>query len=101
MTDKNGKEIKTGDTVKITGGYFKNDNGYFCVTHSPGDSNWTGSKHCLKRLNKNGTRSTGKYSIQFWPLSVVVNSFKLGSDARKHNEKNAQIEVIADLREGG
>ena len=29
MTDKNGKEIKTGDIVKIEGGYFKRDNGTF------------------------------------------------------------------------
>lgn len=45
--DKNGKEIKTGDIVKIEGGYFKADNGLFRVEHAPGDPNWLGKDWCL------------------------------------------------------
>ena len=42
MLDKNGVEIKTGDIVEISGAYFKNDNGLYFVTHSPGDPTWSG-----------------------------------------------------------
>lgn len=44
MLDKNGVEIKTGDIVEISGAYFKNDNGLYFVTHSPGDPTWSGRR---------------------------------------------------------
>ena len=67
MTDKNGVEMKTGDLVVITGGYFKADNGYFVVRHSPGDEHWCGRDHGLTRCSKKGKLSTGKYRTAFWP----------------------------------
>ncbi len=60
MIDKNDREIKTGDVVRVTGAYFKNDNGLFLVTESMGDPNWNGSYHSLKPLNKNGSFSRSK-----------------------------------------
>ena len=58
MQDKNGIEIKTGDIVKISGAYFKNDNGLYFVTASPGDPSWCGSSHSLKRISKAGRHDT-------------------------------------------
>ena len=52
MLDKNGVEIKTGDIVEISGAYFKNDNGLYFVTHSPGDPTWSGRDYSLKRISK-------------------------------------------------
>jgi len=72
--DKNGKEIKTGDIVRIEGGYFKSDNGTFIVKHSPGDPNWNGSDYCLTKCNKKGEESNTKYSTAFWPLIVTINN---------------------------
>lgn len=37
MLDKNGVEICTGQVVKVTGAFFKNDNGLYFVDNSPGD----------------------------------------------------------------
>lgn len=92
--DKNGREIKTGDIVKIEGGYFKADNGTFKVMHSPGDENWTGKDWCLYRVNKDGSISNGKYKTAFWPLMVTVSGREKGIIARQHNREHATIEVI-------
>ena len=63
MLDKNGKEIKTGDVVRISGAYFKNDNAIFFVTHSPGDITWSGKYHSLHKISKAGKISKSKYYL--------------------------------------
>lgn len=35
MFDKNGVEIRTGQVVKVTGAFFKNDNGLYFVEKLP------------------------------------------------------------------
>lgn len=95
MIDKNGTEIKKGDKVMITGAYFKNDNGLWRVEHAPGDPDWLGNDYSLRRLNKNGTDSTRKDNIAFWPLCVVVSGYYKRMEAKAHNAAHAQIEVIA------
>ena len=95
MQDKNGREIKTGDVVIVSGGYFKTDNGRFRVEHAPGDEDWLGKKCCLKRIKKDGTDSAGNYTIAFWPLSVAVNGHEKRIAAKKHNAENAQIEIVS------
>lgn len=92
--DKNGKQIKTGDIVKIEGGYFKTDNGLFRVTNTPGDPNWFSKSWCLCRVNKDGTESKSKYRIAFWPLMVTVSNRQKKYEAKQHNAKYATIEVI-------
>lgn len=94
MVDKNGIEIKKGDTVAITGAYFKNDNGLWKVEHAPGDEDWFGSDYSLRKLNKNGTESKGKYNITFWPLIVTCNGYFKRIEAKAHNAQYSQIEVI-------
>lgn len=94
MTDKNGKEMKTGDVVMISGGYFKADNGLFRVKNSPGDDNWLGEFYCLTKLNKNRTESKCKYKTAFWPLFVTVNGYEEGKKAKQHNIENATIEAL-------
>lgn len=94
MEDKNGVEIKNGDLVRITGAYFKNANGLWRVEHAPGDKNWCGHDYCLKRVNKDGTDSKRKDNICFWPIATFVNSAFKRTEARLHNEKYAQIEVL-------
>ena len=86
--------MKKGDIVKVTGGYFKNDNGTYRVEHAPGDDDWSGKDWCLYRLNKNGTLSEGKDHITFWPLIPFVNSYQKRCEARTHNAEHAAIEVI-------
>lgn len=96
--DKNGKEIKTGDTVRIEGGYFKADNGLFRVVHSPGDENWVGKDWCLYRINRDGSESKSKYKTAFWPLMPTVSSCFKRSEARQHNAERATIEVIQGVK---
>ena len=50
MLDKKGVEIRTGQVVKVTGAFFKNDNGLYFVDHSPGDPSWSGSDYSLKKV---------------------------------------------------
>lgn len=98
MLDKNGKEIKTGDIVKIEGGYFKADNGLFVVKNSPGDPSWGGSDYSLRKCNKKGVESIAKYSIAFWPLTVTTNSRDKRITAHAHNKEYATIEVIGRVK---
>ena len=98
MTDKNGKEIKTGDIVKIEGGYFKADNGTFLVKYSPGDPSWLGNDYSLKKCNKKGKESTAKYATAFWPLMITVNNYETRIKARQHNAEHATIEIIGSVK---
>jgi len=94
MTDKNGKQMKTGDTVRVEGGYFKNDNGIFRVIHSPGDADWTGQYYCLKLLKKDGTISETTYNSGSWPIAVYTNSQEKRWAAKRHNAEHATIEIV-------
>lgn len=96
LADKNGIEIKTDDIVIIKNGYFKSDNGLYKVSRSPGDENWTGSYHSLKKMNKNGTMSKSKNNICFWPLMITVSSQEKRIEAKSHNQKYATIEVLGE-----
>ena len=98
MADKNGKEIKTGDIVKIEGGYFKADNGTFLVKNSPSDPNWSGSDYSLRKCNKKGEESEAKYSTAFWPLMVTVSSRDKRIAAIQHNKDHATIEIIGSVK---
>ncbi len=93
MLDKNGVEIKTGQIVEITGAYFKNDNGLYFVTRSPGDPGWCGSDHSLTKISKAGKISKAKYNLCFWPIVSVVSDRWKTAEANAWNKEHAQIEV--------
>ncbi len=93
MNDKNNRPMKTGDVVEITGAYFKNDNGLYFVEHTPGDPNWSGRDHCLRRIKRNGELSTAKDNICFWPISAYVNSRDKRAAANQWNQEHAEIEI--------
>lgn len=93
MNDKNNRTMKTGDVVEITGAYFKNDNGLYFVEHTPGDPNWSGRDHCLRRIKRNGELSTAKDNICFWPISAFVNSRDKRAAANQWNQEHAEIEI--------
>ena len=97
MLDKNGREIKTGDTVKISNAYFKNDNGFYFVDNSAGDASWSGTDHSLKKISRKGKISTAKYNICFWPISVFVSDRTKRAEANEHNRKYAEIEIVDDI----
>ena len=94
MIDKNGKEIKTGDIVQVTGAYFKNDNAIYFVSHSPGDYGWNGEFYSMTRISKRGKISTAKYRLCFWPIAVFVNNHDKNILASKWNKEHAKIEII-------
>lgn len=94
MTDKNGREIKTGMIVQITGAYFANDNGLYFVDNSPGDPTWCGRDHSLKKICKNGRISTAKRNICFWPIGIFISDAWKAAEARRWNKEHAQIEVV-------
>ena len=93
MNDKNNRPMKTGDVVEITGAYFKNDNGLYFVEHTPGDPNWSGRDHCLRRIKRNGELSTAKDNLCFWPISAFVNSRDKRAAANQWNQEHAEIEI--------
>lgn len=94
MLDKNGREIKTGDVVRISGAYFKNDNGFYFVENSAGDPSWCGTDHCLKKISKKGKISVAKYNICFWPIHVCVSDRIKRAEANEWNREHAEIEIV-------
>lgn len=90
MTDRNGKEMKTGDYVIISGAFFKNDNATYIIEHSPGDENWTGRDYSLRKIKKDGS-IVKNYNVAFWPLTVTVNDCRKYREAKAHNDANFRI----------
>lgn len=94
MLDKNGVEIKTGAIVRISGAFFKNDNGLWLVTNSPADPSWCGSDHGLVKISSGGKISTAKYRHGSWPLMVFTNDRFKRAEATAWNNEHAEIEVL-------
>lgn len=99
MTDKNGKQIRTGDIVRISNAYFKNDNGLYYVENSPGDPSWLGKDHCLKKICKSGKISTAKYNICFWPICCFVSDRSKSAEANRWNKEHAEIEIMPPCKD--
>lgn len=93
MLDKNGTEIRMGDIVRVSGGYFKTSNGTFYVSNSDTERTlW------LHRLKKNGEICLpGASSTQNWPLTSYCSDRTKNALAKKHNKEHAQIEVVNDV----
>lgn len=94
MTDKNGVELKTGQVVEITGAFFKNDNGLWLITNTPGDVNWLGSECALVKVSGSGKISTAKYRHGFWPVSVCLSNPAKRHEANAWNAEHAEVEVV-------
>ena len=94
MQDKNGKEMKAGMIVRISGAYFKNDNGLYFVENAPGDPNWTGKDLSLRKIGRTGKISTAKYNICFWPIGVFVSDRAKANEADRWNRAHAEIEAV-------
>lgn len=97
MLDKNGKQIKIGDVVKLEGAYFKNDNGEFIVTHVPGSNNWSGSYCSLTKATKKHQFSKQKYNLSSWPISSVVSDHFKTMYAKAYNKEHATIEIVGNV----
>lgn len=97
MKDINNIEMKTGDIVKIENAYFKNDNGYYFISHSPGDPSWCGKDYSLHKIGKRGKISTAKNNIAFWPLAAFCSDRSKNAAAYEHNAKYATIEIINSI----
>ena len=94
MFDRNGVEIKTGDIVKVEGGFFKKDNGLFVVKNVPGDPSWSGSDISLTKISNGGKISKAKHRTAFFPIFVTVSDYFKRCEAKAWNEEHATIEVV-------
>lgn len=92
MLDCNNREIKIGDVVRVSGGYFKSSNGLFFVSDDyfgQGGSVW------LHRIKKNGEPCVNSAtSTESWPLSSYCSDARKNRAARAHNAENAKIEIV-------
>lgn len=92
MLDSNGIEMATGMVVEIKNAYFKNDNGLYLITHTPGDESWCGSDYGLKRIKRNGEPAKTN-PVAFWPLCSFTSDRFKNASADKWNKENATITV--------
>ena len=93
MIDSKNREIKTGDIVQITGGYFKTSNGVFYVSNLDTEKSlW------LHRIKKNGEICVNSASsVQNWPLTSYCSDRRKNAEAKKHNAENAKIEIVGGV----
>ena len=89
MNDSNGREIRTGDIVTVSGAYFKTSNGLFYVSNLDTErSLW------LHRVKKNGEICVSSASsTQSWPLTGYCSDARKNREARLHNAEHARIEI--------
>lgn len=93
MRDKNGQPIRTGDIVKITGAFCRQDNATYLVTHSEGDMDWPYEGLSLTRIRRDGVLSTAKNRTTSWPLPVRSRSLLKQIEAARWNAEHATIEL--------
>lgn len=86
--DINNKEIVSGYVVEIKGAYSKSDNGLWYVDHSSDRGIW------LHKLNKDMSKSKGKYTCINWPLRSYSNNRCKRYEINEYNEANATIEML-------
>lgn len=91
MLDKNGRDIKMGDIVRVENGYFKNSNGLFFVEGENKNSLW------LVKIAKNGKISVNSKASQSWPLKSYCGDRSKNHEASAHNKANATIELVEDV----
>ena len=96
IRDVNGVEIMTGDIVKISNAYFKVDNGLYFVSDKEGDVSTCGTGLTLHKVNRDGTLSTAKYNVGFWPIFHTCNDRVKRALANEWDSKNATIEVVTN-----
>ena len=94
MMDKNGRELKTGDVVRISHAFFANSNGLYFVEASPGDASWSGNDYSLLKICRNGRLSHGKNCVAFWPLISFCCDRDKNAVAWEWNRDHAEIEII-------
>lgn len=96
MKDKNGIELKTGQIVEITGGFFKADNGRYVIIKTRTGEGW--QHYDLSKVTKKNEFAIAKDTRAFWPIAPCKNGYELKKEADEHNEKHAQIEVIGEMK---
>ena len=89
MNDSNGRAIRPGDIVTVSGAYFKSSNGLFYVSNLDAEKSlW------LHRVKKNGEICVSSASsTQSWPLTSYCSDARKNREARLHNEQHARIEI--------
>lgn len=92
--DKNAAEIKTGCVVRISNAFFKNENGTFLVTRSPGDPAWLGDYFSLTKVRRDGKLSETKYRLNSWPLVSYISDREKSATANAWNQEHAEIEIV-------
>lgn len=95
MKDYNGKEIRTGDFVRISGAYFKNSNGLYLVAR--GDDiplRFATNSLWLARVKKSGELCVSSAtSNEEWPIRSYCNDARKNREAKAHNAEHAKIEI--------
>lgn len=91
MLDKNGREINTGDIVRVENGFFKSSNGLFFVESEYKNSLW------LVKIAKNGKISVNSKASQSWPLKSYCSDRIKNHEASAHNKERATIEVTEGI----
>lgn len=93
MLDNNGREIRTGDFLTISGAYFKNSNGVYLVTNASDAPDYCGDSVYLHKVKKNGELCIGNYSTESLPMGYYCSDWKKNKAAKEHDKINLRYEV--------
>ncbi len=94
MNDTNGREIKTGDFITISGAYFKNSNGLFLVEHANDAPGYETGNVWLHKCKKSGELCLDRAGTTLGlPMSYYCSDGKKNRAAREHDRANLRYEI--------
>lgn len=95
MLDKNGTEIRTGDFVRISGAYFKKNNGTYLVTSASDVPNTTAKTVWLNKVKKSGELCLD--SCNSLPMCYYCSDRAKNRAAKEHDKEHLRYEVVDDV----
>ena len=91
MKDVNGIELKVGDIVKISNGFFKCDNGLYFIENENEGVLW------LHEINETGKVCITPYSQKTYPLESHVMNYEKRKLSYEWNIRKAVIRKVTDI----
>ncbi len=98
MKDSNGKEIRTGDFVRVSGAYFKTSNGLFLVTSAGDTPNCYGGSVWMHKVKQSGELCVNRAgSTQSLPIGYYCSDARKNREAKAHDAENLRFEVVDNV----
>ena len=94
MNDSNGREIRTGDFITISGAYFNSNNGLWLVEHASDAPDYSSDTVWMHKVKKNGELCVDRAgSSTSLPFGYYCSDRDKNRAAREHDAANLRYAV--------